>query len=323
MDRTSHGGQLALDLYSLLRDLDPVRWREELEGAARSKLARVRARARELLSRDVPPASPAVSERVEQVAHVIEELDPSAPSGGTVDRRTAWMALRQRLVPVYEGLAKALRAESVPVPALRPTNWYRTTFHVLSAVGVVLLLEVLLSRTGTMWAAGGFAATCWVLETGRALSTRMNDVLMRFGFFKLIIHPHEHHHVNSATWYATALFLLSLFSPPYASAVGIAILGAGDPVAAAVGRRWGRTRLVHGRTLEGTLALLLSATGAAFLVLLAWHGALGPWPTLLGIALVASLVGALVELASVKLDDNFTIPLMGAGAAALAAPLLG
>lgn len=324
MSTATAGSQLALDLYALLRDTDPARWRDGVESAARQRLAAVKRQAAELLGRadaDADAVQEALSGPVARVALVLEEHGrvERLEQG---DRRAQWMRLRERLLPAYESLARVLRAQAIHVPALRPTNWYRSAFHVISAVTVLLLLEVVLSPWGTVLASGGFALVCWTLETGRALSRSMNDVLMRFRFFQLIIHPHERHRVNSATWYATALFILSLVSPPFASALAVAVLGAGDPIAAFVGRRWGRVTLVHGRTLEGTLAFVAVSAVVAFVVLLIWHPMAGV-PALFVVAGVAAVFGAVVELFSLRLDDNFTIPLAAAAGASLAASLLG
>jgi dolichol kinase len=231
------------------------------------------------------------------------------------------MALRARLMPAYERLAAQLRAEELKAPTLRPTNWSRIAFHVSSALGALLLLEVILTRNGTLWATGAFAGTCWVLETTRALSAPWNDRLMQVRFFKRIIHPHEVHRVNSATWYGTALFVLAIFSPPLASATALAVLGFGDPAAGLIGRRWGKHPIAGGRTLEGTVAFAFFGALAALGVLLLWHP-VASLPLLAGVALAAAVAGSLAELVSRRVDDNFSVPLAAAGAAWIAALLL-
>lgn len=320
MDAVSDGGRLALDLYDLLRETDPARWREDIEARARDRLARVRARTAELLHAATTQNDP-ISDPVKHVATVLDDHVPPPDLTGH-DLRAAWMRFRERMVPAYEGLARVLRARRVSAPTLRPTNWYRSAFHVVSAFGVILLFEFVLNDFTAILAAGGFAVTCWLLEAARALSGRMNERLMEVRFFKLIIHPHERHRINSATWYASALIVLVLLSPPYASVAGVAVLGAGDPLAAFVGRRWGRISLIDGRTLEGTLAFVLFGAVSSFVVLAIWHP-IGPWPALAVVSLGAALVGALVELVSFRLDDNFTIPLGAAAAAFATATLLG
>jgi len=306
-------GDLASELFALLRETDPARFTETVTERVRERWSRIRASVEALSSEPAAPRS------VTESLAALRELTQAPEDAESV---SYWVSLRPHLMTTYEGLAGELRRRSVRVPTLRPTNWARIAFHVSSALGALLLLEVFLSKNGTLWATGAFAAYCWTLETGRAISKRWNDRLMRVRFFQLIIHPHEHHHVNSATWYGTALLILALVSPPFASAAALAVLGFGDPAAGLVGRRWGRRPLVGGRTLEGTLAFAVFGSLAAFGVLSLWHGA-AAWPLLLAVSAAAGAAGALAEAASVRVDDNLSVPLASAAAAALVAAGLG
>lgn len=308
-------GDLASELFALLRETDPARFTDAVKHRAHERWARIQKSVEELSAEPTQP--PPISESLHTLRHLASEAPVSAAAPAS-----AWASLRPHLMASYERLAGELRRRSMRVPTLRPTNWARIAFHVASAVGALLLLEVLLTKNGTLWATGGFALYCWVLETGRAVSKRWNDRLMRVRFFQLIIHPHEHHHVNSATWYGTALFILALTSPAYASAAALAVLGFGDPVAGLVGRRWGRRPLVAGRTLEGSVAFAIAGAAAAFVALSLWHGA-AAWPVLLGISAAAGVAGAAAEAASVRVDDNLLVPLAAALAAGLAALGLG
>jgi len=147
----------------------------------------------------------------------------------------------------------------------------------------------------------------------------VNDALMRL--FGPVAHPHEHYRVNSATWFATALLLLAAFFSPVAATLGVVVLAFGDPSAALIGRRFGRTRLRTGRSLEGTLAFVVAGLVPGFLALLLTQP--------IGIALALSLAavgavaGALTELFSSRVDDNFTIPVAVACAVTAASPFAG
>ena len=308
-------GDLASELFALLRETDPASFTHAMSTRAKERWSRIRASVEELSTETAAP--PPISE---SVATLRALMDESAIE--TSESASYWLRLRPHLMAVYERLAGELRRRSVRAPTLRPTNWPRIGFHVSSAVGALLLLEVFLSRTGTLWATGAFAAYCWVHETGRVISKRWNERLMRVRFFRAIIHPHEHHHVNSATWYGTALVILAFVSPSFASAAALAVLGVGDPAAGLVGRRWGRRQLAGGRTLEGTLAFALFGSLAAFAVLLLWHGA-APMPALIAVSVAAGAAGAVAEAASVRIDDNLSVPLAAAVAAALTGSVLG
>lgn len=317
--RLAATGDLASEIHALLRETDPARWSAEVAERARERWARIREAVSRFGALHEAATRSKLDEALAQLVRLVSEAkaEPTAES-----QRDDWMELRKRLMPAYERIAAQLRAQRLPAPTLRPTNWARIGFHVASAVGALLLLEVVLSHRGTLWASGAFAATCWVLETGRALSGRMNDRLMRVRFFQLIIHPHEHHRVNSATWFGTALFVLALGSPPLPAAVALAVLGVGDPLAGLVGRRWGRTPIGGGRTLEGSLAFVLGGALASLGVLLLAH-AVASWPLLLAIAAAGAVAGACAEAVSHRVDDNFAVPLAAAAAAWLVAHAAG
>lgn len=85
-------------------------------------------------------------------------------------------------------------------------------------------------------------------------------------------------------------------------------LSLGDSMAALIGRRYGRVKLVCGRTLEGSMAALLSCLFASAILLLVspiFHWNLTP-PALIA----GSVTAALVELIDIPLDDNFRIPVI-------------
>lgn len=184
--------------------------------------------------------------------------------------------------------------------------------HVTSALVVLLLVETVLTPTTMRLLAGGFTAFAWTLEITRRRSPRWNDTLMRA--LGVVAHAHERHQVNSSTWYTTALFLLSLFTPPAFCAIAIVVLGLGDPAAALIGRRWGRTRLASGRSLEGSLAFVVVGLVSAWIALTIFHPEL-PHPALY--ALGGALAGAIAELLTRRIDDNFAIPLAAAAGAGL------
>ena len=99
--------------------------------------------------------------------------------------------------------------------------------------------------------------------------------------------------------------------------LGVAVLGFGDPLAAIVGRRFGRTPIRAGRTLEGSLAFVAAGGGAGLVALAVFTPEV---PHAVGVALTAAVSGALAELFSQDVDDNLTIPLAAAlGAAGMLA----
>ena len=237
------------------------------------------------------------------------------------DMRRELDALVAKLRAGYEDLAAVLRASDCELPALRPANFKRNAFHVASATFAATLIVLLVPYP---WALVGvaiaFAGVCWTLELLRRGRPDLNERLMHL--FRHISHPHEAHQVNSSTWYATALVILALTHEPRLCLVGVTVLGLADPAAAIVGRRFGRLKLVNGRTLEGSLTFALVGALSAFAALSSLSGwifeAASGWE-LAAASVFGAVFGAVAELFSGRrVDDNMSIPLASALGAWLA-----
>lgn len=297
---------LALQLHRALSDIDPARWRDEMATALRHRLAELQARL----------------ERYQHHRALAETLKAELPHPETppTELKARWLAFKQRVGPAYTDWAARLRESKVHVPSLRPTNYARSLMHVTSAVVGIAVIELAGAPGLVIAAAAAWFLFAWSCEISRRVSPKVNALLMRF--FGPVAHAHEAQRVNSATWYATALLGLALTREPLWCVAGVAVLGVGDPVAALVGRRFGRIKLLHGRSLEGTLAFLVSGALVTFTLFALLHPAL-PASTALVMALGAAVAGAIAELVSLRVDDNLSIPLSAAAGAAMAAQLLG
>lgn len=291
---------LALQLHKVLSEIDPARWRDEMAAVLKPKLQELQ-------------------ERFAKFSHHAELADTLKTEVPQLDSKAKWLAFKKRLQPAYIELAKRLRAEQIHVPSLRPTNYARNAFHIGTAVAVVTLLEVLHNPAVVLIIAVVGTIAAWSTELARRFSPSVNALVMKA--FNPVAHPHEAQRVNSATWYTTALLLLSATQSTLLCVAGVVVLGIGDPIAALVGRRFGRTKLLHGRSLEGTIAFAVSATIATFIAFMLFHGSLG-LGLALGLAAAASIAGALAELFSLRVDDNFSIPLSAAAGVVLVTTLL-
>lgn len=199
--------------------------------------------------------------------------------------------------------------------ASRPANVARTSFHVASGLVSLAMLVLVKSRLWLVGISGAIALWGYSMEIARRLSPTINDRLMRL--FSAIAHPRERHQVNSSTWYVSALLLMALFFPRRGAEVGVLVLALADPAASIVGRRFGRRQLAKGRSLEGTLAFF----AVGFLAAAVWLVGRGAGlPLSAGVGAAVALVGALVELSSAQIDDNFAVPL---SCAAVTSLLLG
>lgn len=304
---------IAFELHGLFRALD---LRIQTPELVRQKLEAANRRIDELLAAEWTLVPDSVTESIERLAELLRtwtQDDPHQHDTG------AWVELKAQLRERYAGLSTALRRERVKVPELRPTNYARSGFHIGAAL-VCLGLVVFLTSRQLPWAAGAFAAWAWTMEGMRRVSKRANAAMMRF--FRPIAHEQERDRVNSATWYMTSLVLLALTGSPLLCVTGVAVLGLADPLAGLVGRRFGRVRLINGRSLEGSLTFVVVGTLAARAAMLLVDTPLGSgalWIT----ALAAALAGGVVELVSRRIDDNLSIPMAAAATAAAVLTVLG
>lgn len=299
---------LAYEVFLLLQTIDPSRFRDELREGARARIEGLSARLRQAVREAEADAVRA------QFGKVVEVLEAS-PQGAD-----DWEVFRKRLHVAYDELATELKREAVEVPTLRPTNYTRSFFHVFSAVGSMLLVQHVFTSRSIVLVAGGFALAGWLMEISRRVSPLANRALM--WVFKNVAHEHERHRINSSTWYTTALALIALTMSPMACSVALMVLGVGDPAAGLVGRRFGRTKLRGGRSLEGSLAFVGAGGLGAAGMMAVYYPALG-LPAVAALSLASAAAGALAELFITKIDDNFSIPVAAGAACSLVALVLG
>jgi len=312
-------GRLILDLYGALSAIDPARWRAGAADEVRKQIKEICARLEALLTERWPEKSESLRQRL---AALRERLESELPAeDGTAARMgSRWVAFRAAVTPAYEELSKDLREYEINAPTLRPTNYLRSFFHVLNAVVCIGILWGMPHPAWCLTISVPIVIWAWTVETLRRKRPAMNARVMKF--FAPIAHPYEYNRINSATWYVTAILALNLSMSPLIAGVGLAVLGVGDPVSGYFGRRWGRMKIMHGRTVEGSLAFVVASTLAAFGAALLFAPTL-PVATLAALALSAALAGAVAEIVSLRVDDNLSIGLCSAIAAAIMALALG
>ena len=119
--------------------------------------------------------------------------------------------------------------------------------------------------------------------------------------------PGEFRFSGAPPMYASACLTALCFSPRVASCA-FTVLILSDTSAALIGRKWGRHRFFNGKSLEGSLAFLLSGW-----IIAACYCAAGGLPgSVLAVWLGAVAVSCVAEFFNeqIHLDDNFTIPLL-------------
>ena len=300
--------QASEELQRSIRKLSVTDMREDLQGRAQQLSQRF------LVARE--RAGEKMAQRIDEVVQSLrefrEELNTGHPRLERV--RTRWKALGVN----YEALVAQVKEKRLRLPDgvhfehLKPRNLYRNVFHVAMGLTGVTCYELWLDRTGAIVACSAFLGFFILLEVFRRFSTRFNEHLVDTLLGK-ISRPHESHQVPAATWYAVAILMGVILFPKHAIELGLLVLAIGDPVASLVGKTWGKTKIFREKSLAGTLGFVGSASLLSFGFLSVVVGMAAV--KALGIAIAVSTVGAVAEIYSHRLDDNFTVPL-AVGAAA-------
>ena len=111
------------------------------------------------------------------------------------------------------------------------------------------------------------------------------------------------------------IIICGAFAKPAVEAA-LPILGFSDPVASLVGKRWGRRRLFRDKSYAGTLAFFGAGLVTVGILLVLSRPELG-MPRIFTVSVCLSAVGAVTELFSSRIDDNFSIPVVCAAVGAL------
>lgn len=130
-------------------------------------------------------------------------------------------------------------------------------------------------------------------------------------YFGAVLRPHEtgvRMQLTGASYVMIAACLVVALSSKPVAVAALMVLVVSDSAAALVGRKWGRTPLYGGKTVEGSAAFFVSALAAAFF---------SGWVTDISgnfylAAGVASGAATLAELYAkkIKIDDNLLIPMI-------------
>lgn len=114
-----------------------------------------------------------------------------------------------------------------------------------------------------------------------------------------VIREKEHHSFTGSTWILLGSTLCVAVFPKAIAQAAVTFIVIGDIAAALIGRKWGRHRIFGGKSLEGTVAFAVSTIIAGFCIP-------GLTPQMI---IPGAVLGAVVEVAPIPLDDNFTVPI--------------
>lgn len=95
-----------------------------------------------------------------------------------------------------------------------------------------------------------------------------------------------------------------LIEQPFIGAIGILILGYGDGLAAVIGTKYGKHKLMLGKSVEGTITMFVASLIVSISLLAIFA------PHFVWLAVVIALFATVVEVITPKGLDNLSVPLL-------------
>ena len=182
----------------------------------------------------------------------------------------------------------------------------RRLFHVANGGATATAYALLLTHDQVIHIFGTIACIVYIVDRVRiAYPEFVAQHLPSVN--RVLVRAEEQVREAAMTPYAIAVLLTIISVPKLAALVAIYTLAVADPLAAVIGIRFGRHRITHNRSLEGSLAFFAATLVIAALVL--GYGTGGSPVAIAGAALVIALAAAGCELLPLRIDDNLTIPL--------------
>jgi len=190
----------------------------------------------------------------------------------------------------------------------------RKLYHLFGGLGL-LSLYYLLGRQNALVCYGLLFLVVLAVDITRLRVPAFNQFIQtRLSSF---IRKNEANKITGTAPYVLGIGLTLLFYRTDIATAAICFLAFGDVAATTVGERYGRTKIVGDKSLEGTLAFAVIAVASGLaLPLVGVH--LAP-----GLIAAGSFVAAGVELVPLRVNDNLVIPVVSGGAMELIARLGG
>ncbi len=189
----------------------------------------------------------------------------------------------------------------------------RKLYHLIGGLGLLSLYYIL----GRERALVAYAVLfCIVLA---ADSVRLNvPAINRFIYTRLpsFIRKNEENKLTGTPAYVAGIGLSLFLFPASIATAAVCFLACGDVAATTFGERFGKTK-IGDKSLEGSIAFVIAAVAAGFLLPLAGVSVSH------GIIFLGAIAAAGVELLPLGLNDNLVIPLASGGVMLLVSRLTG
>jgi glycerol-3-phosphate acyltransferase PlsY len=183
-------------------------------------------------------------------------------------------------------------------------KWQRNVYH----LGTGLLFPIgyyFGHKIGTVITIAIFFLILLALEIARFKHPGFNK--WAFKHLNPLFKPKEKSHLVGTTYFLLGALITVIFSPKYIAIVSLTFLAVADVAAAFVGERYGRIKFFD-KTLEGSMAFFI--TSIVIGIVLMQLPKMQTAGLNFQLVIWGALTATIVELFSVKIDDNLTIPIL-------------
>ncbi len=173
---------------------------------------------------------------------------------------------------------------------MKVKEFWRKTVHMAFGLLITLLIWSVPRQTAIMVLGAGLLVGLWLID----LVMRGYNIPVISDLVDHLERPDAYPGMGAFFFVFSSLVTLILF-PSEITAIGVLVLSVLDGMATLLGLKYGKTRIIHNKTMEGT-------GGAIFITFVILLFLMNPVQS----AVIACIAG-IVELAS-PIDDNLLIP---------------
>lgn len=201
----------------------------------------------------------------------------------------------------------------------------RKFWHLGMGVMMALLYQHVLTRTQGLWILGVSIIWVGLIEFFRLRHKAVNQLAIRF--FGPLMRPKEHREISGTLYFICGVFVVVAFLPKPVAILALLYLACGDPIAAFFGTLFSdkTIRFRHGKTLAGFLAGSIACVVVTLLYFAGQPQGMSPMPvsSIYPIALIGGLTAGGVESIDIKMNDNFSVPVVSGFVLFIALTLAG
>jgi dolichol kinase len=212
-------------------------------------------------------------------------------------------------------------AQNAPTATRKSLQLPRRLFHCSMGLGVGLVYQFLLTHSRAIYILGFCACVVYILEQIRINYPELAGNVKVIN--KYLFRAEEQLKESAGVPYVMGVLLTLISFPKVVALVAIYTLAIADPLSAIIGIRFGKTKVVENKSLEGSLAFFGATFLITFFVFFWWTSFLKIMlGTIILLSFLVAFICSLFEMIPLRIDDNLTIPLFTAGMTLLLCSML-